>query len=142
MRLLFADPVARGEVDDQVPCLHVTWLGFAPSAAYRRVLNRSLRVWGEEQARRPADQQLLGALSDTRLFTALTSADQEWAVADWNPRALAAGLQRIAFLIPTNVFGRMSVTDTLRKSDAAGQTLETALFDSVEAARAWLRNGN
>lgn len=141
MEQLFDDPVARGEIDESVPCLLITWRGYAPSVAYRRVLELSLTAWQAAQRKQPPARPLRGAIADTRLFTALAPEDQAWAVTSWNPRILAAGLRRIAFIIPASIFGQLAVTDTLSQTDAAGQLLETALFDDLENARQWLRTG-
>jgi hypothetical protein len=62
--------------------------------------------------------------------------DQERADKEWLPRALAAGLKRFAIVLPTSVLAAMNVQDRLGKVPSA--TLDTAYFEGVDQARAWL----
>jgi hypothetical protein len=66
----------------------------------------------------------------------IKQSDQEWVRRDWIPRVLAAGLRRIALVIPKSGLAMMNVQETL--SRVPGTKLDVAYFATIEEARAWL----
>jgi hypothetical protein len=77
-------------------------------------------------------------LADGRNMKAIKQSDQDWIVHEFYPRALAAGLKRIALVIPTNGLA-MTTVDQLahRLPDAK---VEVAYFPTVDEARSWLNS--
>jgi hypothetical protein len=61
---------------------------------------------------------------------------ERWVNEDWFPRAIAAGIKKMAVLIPKSTLGKMSVESVMGK--APGTDLTTAYFDNQEAAKKWL----
>ena len=120
----------------EVPCLIVQWHGFANSQQFRSLMDRGLALYAEESRRtRP-----LGWLADTRRLSAITSADQQWLSADWNPRAHAAGIRHVSFVSPESVFGQISVQSYTANTEAAsGYAIEPAHHRSMPEAKRWLR---
>lgn len=89
----------------QVPCIIITWNGFANSTQFRWLMNRGLELYIVEAAR----TQTLGWLADTRNVSAVKEMDQVWLKTDWNLRASAAGIHHVSFVIPKSVFGQITV---------------------------------
>jgi hypothetical protein len=76
-------------------------------------------------------------LADTSQFeSALTQEDQAWSVQDWAPRAEDAGIEYMALVMPEAVVAQMSVDSVVEMAD---DSIERALFDDVDEAKAWLR---
>ncbi|HEY9008448.1 hypothetical protein [Ohtaekwangia sp.] len=73
---------------------------------------------------------------DTTFLGAIQEEDQQWASSDWYYRAKEAGYKRVAIILPTEVFTKMSVQDTM---DAVReQYVDTGYFDNVDAALEWI----
>lgn len=76
-------------------------------------------------------------LSDTSQFdAALSPEDQGWSVEDWTPRAVDAGVDQMAMVMPESVLAEMSVDSILEAT--ADDGINRNVFDNVEDAREWL----
>lgn len=78
-------------------------------------------------------------LTDTSDMGTITQEDQEWSAVEWTPEAEAAGLKRMAMVMPESVVAEISVEQILEMTD---DEIERDLFDNVEDAREWIRNGS
>jgi hypothetical protein len=74
-------------------------------------------------------------LVDDRNVTAIKKSDQDWIVEEFVPRALAAGLTRIALVI-TNERARTTVDQLVGRMPAP--SAEVAYFATLDEARSWL----
>ena len=134
--VLIAEPYGSMLFSPEVPCLIVQWHGFANSAEFRALMDRGLALY-EAKARqfRP-----LGWLADTRLVGAVRSDVQQWLKDDWNPRAAAAGIRHVSFVVPETVFGQISVgtySENVARADA--YAIDPSQHHTLAAAKAWLR---
>ena len=75
-------------------------------------------------------------LADGRSMKVVKQSDQDWIVHEFCPRALAAGLKRIALVIPESGLAMTTLDQLVRRLPAAN--LEVAYFPTVEEARSWL----
>ena len=75
-------------------------------------------------------------LGDCRHMRAIQQSDQEWMVQSWFPRMLAAGLRRMAAVIPKSGLAKMNLEDVMLR--VPGTKLDVAYFASVAEARTWL----
>lgn len=133
---LINEPYGSMLLAPEVPCLIVQWHGFANSQQFRSLMDRGLALY-TAQARRT---QPLGWLADTRLISAITPTDQQWLNTDWNPRAYAAGIRHVSFVLAENVFGQIAVQNyTANTETAAAYTIEPAHFRTMPEAKQWLR---
>lgn len=107
----------------------LTWTGYAPSAAYRAILEEA-----QQQVRR---LELTRWLADLRFMDAILMQDEHWTVTDWFPRLAHSGLKRMAILTSSSYFNRMSV-DRIMTASSPELPFATAYFDDVEKAKAWL----
>ena len=114
--------------DAEVPCVTMTWKGYATSREFREANERVLGVLTERKAHR-----LLGDIEE---FVLIGSEDQNWLSTDWIPRAVQAGLRRVALLTPVFYFNRVAVESVGQRLDP--EALALRHFTDRDAARAWL----
>lgn len=107
----------------------LTWTGYAPSSTYRSILEDA------QQHVRAGD--LKRWLADLRYMDAILMQDEHWTVNDWFRRLATSGLKRMAIITSSSYFNRMSV-DRIMTASSRDLPFETAYFDDVEKARAWL----
>ncbi|HYD73101.1 MAG TPA: hypothetical protein VEF55_08185 [Candidatus Binatia bacterium] len=117
------------EYDADVPCVVMNWKGYATSAAFRE---GNARVLTEITDRRAS--KLLGDVSD---FVLIGVEDQAWLSEVWIPRAMHAGLRKIALVQPTFYFNRVAIDTVAQKLDR--DRVEVGFFDNASAAKDWLK---
>jgi hypothetical protein len=76
---------------------------------------------------------------DARRLSSIDPADVKWINEDWVPRAVAAGLNRMAIVVPKRVVVTLAAKSFLARIN--GREMASEYFDDFEAARAWLRAG-
>lgn len=77
-------------------------------------------------------------LVDSRLgHVVMTPEIQAWHDQEIVKRYVLAGVQKIAFILPTGVLEAESIEKAFAE-DLAANTLDTRYFEDIEAARAWL----
>ncbi|HEY1419269.1 MAG TPA: STAS/SEC14 domain-containing protein [Candidatus Dormibacteraeota bacterium] len=115
--------------DPQSSSVHLeTQGGWADSAEFQAASEAVIEGLRAHRASR-----LLG---NGRNLRVVKQADQDWMSDDWMPRAIAAGLRRMALVIPKSVLARMNLEQMVGKAPEG--KLETAYFETLEEARAWL----
>ena len=75
-------------------------------------------------------------LADCRDMKTIQQSDQDWLDKHWFPRVLAAGLKRMALVIPKSGLAKMNLEDVMRK--VPNTNLEVGFFATVAEARSWL----
>jgi len=68
-------------------------------------------------------------LADMRKMGVVSPENQKWSNADWFPRAIAAGIKKMALVVPSSTLAQMSVDSIM--GQVKGTDLETAYFDNV-----------
>lgn len=121
-------PFLRIHWEPDVPCVGMEWLGFVRGPPFRDALNAGLALLQERGAQ--------GWLADLRDLGVVDQEDQSWANEDWFPRAVEAGIRRMALIMPTRTIAAMSVESIMQE---APNGLLTRYFDAPAEARAWLR---
>jgi hypothetical protein len=96
-----------------------------------RAMEAALRLIIEKKAHR--------WLGDTRRLGSLDPADVKWVNDNWLPRAVAAGINRMAIVAPRRVVVALEVKSFMARIN--GREVANEYFDDIEAARAWLRAG-
>jgi hypothetical protein len=112
----------------KVPCVEMTWRGYATSPMFRETNERVLRVIEERRADR-----LLGDVLD---FILIGADDQQWLNENWLPRAMEAGLRRAGLIQPVYYFNRVAVENVVQKVDQ--NRLKVGYFQEATSAREWL----
>ncbi|HEV2029545.1 MAG TPA: STAS/SEC14 domain-containing protein [Candidatus Dormibacteraeota bacterium] len=75
-------------------------------------------------------------LADCRGMKTIQQSDQEWLDKHWFPRVLAAGLKRMALVIPISGLAKMNLEEIMGK--VPNTDLEVGFFATVAEARTWL----
>ncbi len=134
--LLHAEPYGSLLRDAEVPCIIISWHGFANSAQFRFLMNHGLELYAAEAVR----TQPLGWLADTRGLSAVKLADQDWLKDDWNHRAAAAGIRHVGFVVPESVFGQITVQNySTNAANATQYHIVPLQHRTVAEAKAWLK---
>jgi hypothetical protein len=74
-------------------------------------------------------------LGDSRQIKVIQKTDQEWVNRDWFPRILAAGLTRMALVLPTSGLAKMNIDQVVSR---VADRLDVAYFATLDDARKWL----
>lgn len=104
------------------------WQGWANPSEFAAVLEAGLRAIKEHRSSR--------GLVDCLRQRVVQQSDQDWVNQNWFPRALAAGLTRLALVLPKSELAMMNIKDVLSK--VSDTTLEIAYFSTVDEAIGWL----
>ena len=129
-----ADPTfdCAVDYDGDVPCVRMLWKGYATSAQFRAANERVLEAIKERKA-----SKLLGDAED---FVLIGADDQMWLASNWIPRALQAGVRKIALVMPRFYFNRVAVDTVAQRlsGEFARNLVRIEYFDGRESARNWL----
>ena len=115
------------EPEDRIICAQ--WKDEVSGEVMRRGLDAGLALIIQKQARR--------WLVDSRRLGAIDPADVKWVNDNWMPRAVAAGLQSMAFVLARKIVMQLTMKSFIARIDE--RELSNAYFDNVDEARAWLR---
>lgn len=125
--------------DLSVPCIILKQVGFLNGEEFRMVLNKSLELMIEMKKVYGKCAGLFNLIEGD----AQANEDLEWAGTDWNMRALAAGIQYVAFTRHEDDCTMAQLNaDTyaeLSESEANEGQMTTRTFKNEESAKAWLR---
>lgn len=118
------------DYDPNVPCVVMVWKGYATSAAFRE---GNARVLAEITNRRAS--KLLGDVTD---FVLIGAEDQAWLNEVWIPRAMHAGVRKVALVQPSFYFNRVAIDSVAQKLDR--DRIQLGFFDNRDAAKDWLKS--
>lgn len=123
------------DYDPSVPCIIATHIGFMLDDEFKSFLNLGLEFMIEKKK----IHGKIAWLPDTTQMAG--SAVEEWTVNNWNPRALASGIEYVAFVLSDNVFGQMQVHNyvDLIAEDQSDRKMKTKVFTDLKSAKDWLR---
>jgi hypothetical protein len=114
--------------DEACKAAHIEWQGWADPAEFAAANDAIILALRQHGSTR--------ALGDCREMKVIKQSDQEWVHRDWFPRVLAAGLRRMALVIPKSGLALMNVQEIM--SRIPGTKLDVAYFATIAEARAWL----
>lgn len=120
------------DYDSSVPCLIATNLKFMLSNEFRSHLEFAL-VFMEEKINETGKRMMW--LVDTRLSPVFVDEDTSWTAEDWTPRALAAGVTHVAFILTQNEWALMSIDAYNEQGSKAG--MKVAYFADIDSAKKW-----
>jgi len=120
------------DYDIDVPCVTMTWKGYATSAQFRAANERVLLEIRERRA-----SKLLGDVKD---FVLIAGDDQGWLATNWIPRALQAGVRKIALVMPRFYFNRVAVDAVAQRlaHEFAANVVAIEYFETRTSAHKWL----
>jgi hypothetical protein len=115
------------EEDANIVCAQ--WKNEVGGEPMRRGLDVGLDVVVQKQAHK--------WLVDSRRLGSIDPADVKWVNDNWMPRAVAAGLSWMAFVMAKKVVMKLTMRSFMAR--ISERDLTTSYFDDVDEARAWLR---
>ncbi len=114
------------EFDPQQQYVYVNWKGFHSVESVKTGCEKLLQVLAEQPCKH--------VLNDNRMVSGPWMGAAEWVATDWFPRVYAAGVEKFAWIVSTNVFSQMSTEAT----QARNKSNKTRTFNDVARATQWL----
>jgi hypothetical protein len=114
------DPASRA--------VQIEWQGWADPVEFAAALEAGLGALIEHRGSR--------WLADCREMKAIQQSDQEWLDRSWFPRMIAAGLRRMAVVIPKSGLALSNLKDIISKVPA--DKIDVQYFATVEQAQGWI----
>lgn len=132
-QVIFSQPYGTVLVDASVPCVITQWHAFANATEFIALQGFALEYF--EAHSTPA--QPWGWVGDVRQMSAIPDKAQQWLLAEFNPRAVAAGLREVSVVLATSIFGQLATQRYAQNARQAGpeQALQTSFFDSLVGAK-------
>ncbi len=106
---------------------HMEWQGWASPTEFKAANDALVQAITEHHSTK--------VLGDSRQIKVIQKTDQEWANRDWFPRILAAGLTRMALVLPKSGLAKMNIDDLVSR---VADRLDVAYFATLDDAREWL----
>ena len=106
---------------------HMEWQGWASPTEFKAANDALVQAITEHQSTK--------VLGDSRQIKVIQKTDQEWVNHDWFPRILAAGLTRMALVLPNSGLAKMNIDDMV---SSVADRLDVAYFATLDDARKWL----
>ncbi|MGI4761241.1 MAG: hypothetical protein ACRYF0_11075 [Janthinobacterium lividum] len=132
-QLLYSKPYGVVLVDASVPCIITQWHAFANATEFIDLQEFALKYFEAHST----SQRHWGWVGDVRQMGAIPAKAQAWLIADFNPRATAAGLREVSVVVAENVFGQIAtqryIEETRQHQDRAA--LHTQLYSSIIEAK-------
>jgi hypothetical protein len=118
-------------IDQQLGALVAVFDDFMKPEEFKRRCNRTLELVKETS--------LTKVLVDTRELKVMVQENQRWIDEVWYPDAMRAGLRYMAFIMPEDFFGKISVETSNRRVVREG-VIQVHYFDVEQLARDWLKS--
>ncbi|HCT29183.1 MAG TPA: hypothetical protein DIW31_00250 [Bacteroidales bacterium] len=110
-----------------------TFIGFLSPEEFKAIANQLLDILESKKIKKQ--------LNDIKLMKVLKPEVQEWLNTEWFPKAQKIGLRYFAFVVPDDIFGKMSMDGANKKAkDTFG--IEIQYFNTLENAKNWLISKN
>jgi hypothetical protein len=111
--------------------LYAEWKGYATSEEFRAALMTGVRAIREHH--------VVGYVSDARRAKVIAPDDTKWVMTVWLPKAVEAGLKRMAMVTASAGLGKVIIEEVVRDVDAHGLSMRK--FESVATATTWALAG-
>ncbi len=115
--------------DAELGCIVAVFRGFASLDQFREACELTITNMMRYSASR-----VLVNLVDMQV---LNVDSQKYIQQEWFPKAIKAGLKRMAFVVPQNVFGKVSMENA--NKEAKSLPIDMVYFGSIEEASVWLK---
>ncbi|HEY9047515.1 MAG TPA: hypothetical protein VIN08_16530 [Ohtaekwangia sp.] len=131
---IYTTPQVVIDYDASVPCLVATSFDFMMPAEFRAHLNFALDFMCEKIKE---TGKTMMWLPDTSASPVFDEESTKWSVEDWTPRAVAAGIRHIGFVLPENELAQIALDDYKEGGVQAG--MRVGFFKDVASAKQWFR---
>jgi hypothetical protein len=136
-QVIFSEPYGTVLVDASVPCVITQWHAFANATEFIALQEFALKYFEVHSS--PA--RPWGWVGDVRQMGAIPAKAQAWLLADFNPRAMAAGLREVSVVLAETIFGQLATQTYAQNTRQARSAYElsTRFYDSLETAKVGAR---
>ncbi len=110
-----------------------TFIGFLSPDEFKTIANELLNILETKKIKKQ--------LNDIKQMKVLKPEVQEWLNTVWFPKAQKAGLKYFAFVVPDDIFGKMSM-DGANKNAREMFGIELQYFNTIDNAKNWLVSKN
>jgi hypothetical protein len=125
----FKEDYATLTYDDESQIIYLKLYNECDSAGLRAVLDYGIKLFKETGAHK--------WLSDNRDMDAVSDEDTNWINNDWLPRAVEAGWQYWALVVPADIEARTNLNEFVTEFYDKG--VRVMVFSKVDEADAWLK---
>lgn len=106
-----------------------TWKGNGIGDEYKHTMTRIKDLIAENKIER--------WVAEISNFGVVSKENKDWVNAEWFPGVIGAGLRRMAVVLPSNIFGKMSAEEVLAK---VTDHVHIRHFDNLDDAKVWIKN--
>ena len=129
--VIFKNKNLQISFDEPQRQLSLRWTGFLNSDEFREGARQVIQAIERTKAET--------ILSDNTDWKIITSNDHGWAAYNWFPEAEAKGIKKLATILSTDYFNRISERSIENMAEVS--CLEIKNFRSIEEAKKWLAVG-
>lgn len=104
--------------------------GFLKPDEFKDIANQLIKLL--------TDNRLKKQINNIKEMKVLPQETQNWLNTNWFPRAQTAGLKYFAFVVPDDVFGKMSMDGANREAEERF-AMEIKYFKDMPSAKAWIK---
>lgn len=134
--MIFENKSVTVKYDESVPCVIWTPLLFMKGDEWRNPFNKGVDFLQEKIKALPN----LTWLNDARKLKTVPMEDLKWLNLNVNDRCFQYGLEKVAFVLPENIFGRMAVKFYVEYTNKrTDNKFQIRAFRKYEDAENWLR---
>lgn len=110
-----------------------TFIGFLSPDEFKTIANQLLNILEKKMIKKQ--------LNDIKQMKVLKPEVQEWLNTVWFPKVQKIGLRYFAFVVPDDIFGKMSM-DGANKNASKVFDIEILYFNTLDNAKNWLISKN
>ena len=121
------DVYFQAEYDQESEAVIAHWIGFATTEQLKEGMEAGLSLMKEKQSNK--------WIANAQLMEGGFEEANDWLEQDWTPRAVAAGLQKVAFVVSQDAFNEFSTNEYAERNE----DLDNPHFPSLEEAKAWMK---
>ncbi len=115
--------------DEALGAFHATFFNFVQHTEFVNVL--------EYEYEMVEHYQLKKALIDLRQMKIYAKGNEDYIKTTWFPKMKSLGLQRVAFVVPVDIFAKVTMEKAHNEEDIT-PTLQLKHFKTIEEAKNWL----
>lgn len=137
--ILYESHLVKVEFDPSVPTVIWTPLEFMSGEQFTQPFVVGMDFFEKKVKEIPN----LGWLNDTRRVNSVKIEDVKWLDKNVNDRAYEVGGKKVAFVLPENIFGKMSVRFYIKfTNERMDNKLEIKAFEKLAQAKLWLKGAD
>jgi hypothetical protein len=127
--IIFENKNLRIAYDEEKRQLLLTWNGSLDSKGFRNTASEIIRAIEQTKAE--------SILSDNRAWRIISPNDYGWAAHSWFPAAEAKGVKKLATILSSDYFNRVSEKSIENMADV--RSMEIKNFNTCDEAQNWLK---